>query len=139
MIEYMRLVDKMNTITPSPFYKRMDPALKAKWVKALESGAYVQGRGQLRTKDNTYCCLGVLCEVAGLAWIRRDDGEYAIRDRWAEEEGYETDACARTDSIPSDRCEIFGLTYEAQKKLIDLNDRGQFDFKRIATWIKENL
>jgi len=34
-----------------------------KWVAALESGEYKQGIGQLR-EGNTYCCLGVLCEIA---------------------------------------------------------------------------
>jgi hypothetical protein len=36
-----------------------------KWLTALESGDYKQGHGRLRT-DQGFCCLGVLCEVAGL-------------------------------------------------------------------------
>lgn len=32
-----------------------------KWVKALRSGRYVQGKGQL--KGAGYCCLGVACEL----------------------------------------------------------------------------
>lgn len=43
----------------------MDRVLKDKWVTALRSGQYVQGVGELKTKDGKYCCLGVLCEVAG--------------------------------------------------------------------------
>lgn len=43
----------------------MDAQLKAKWVAALRSGKYEQGRQRLRNGDS-YCCLGVLCEVAGL-------------------------------------------------------------------------
>jgi hypothetical protein len=35
-----------------------------KWLEALRSGKYKQGRGQLVLGD-AYCCLGVLCEVAG--------------------------------------------------------------------------
>lgn len=34
-----------------------------KWVEALESGEYAQGTGHLN-KNNTFCCLGVLCEIA---------------------------------------------------------------------------
>ena len=41
----------------------MDKKLKAKWVKALRSGKFEQGQKALRI-GNTYCCLGVLCEVA---------------------------------------------------------------------------
>lgn len=42
------------------------PANLLKWVEALESGEYQQGRGALRNDDDTYCCLGVACEVSGL-------------------------------------------------------------------------
>ena len=43
----------------------IDPDLKAKWVAALRSGDYKQGQHYLKTPDDTYCCLGVLCEIAG--------------------------------------------------------------------------
>lgn len=33
------------------------------WIDALRSGDYEQGQGALN-KDNKFCCLGVLCEVA---------------------------------------------------------------------------
>lgn len=38
---------------------------RKKWVKALRSGKYDQGRSYLKRSDK-YCCLGVACEVAGL-------------------------------------------------------------------------
>lgn len=41
----------------------MDPNLKTKWVAALRSGEYEQGRSYLN-RDGKYCCLGVLCELA---------------------------------------------------------------------------
>jgi hypothetical protein len=41
----------------------MNPEIKAKWVAALRSGEYKQGRGNLRDKDNAFCCLGVLCDI----------------------------------------------------------------------------
>jgi hypothetical protein len=43
----------------------MDKELKEKWVKALRSGAWKQARGRLCDGD-AYCCLGILCKVAGL-------------------------------------------------------------------------
>lgn len=43
----------------------MDANLKAKWVEALRSGKYEQGELFLR-KNGKHCCLGVLCELAGL-------------------------------------------------------------------------
>ena len=46
----------------------MDKKIKERWVAALRSGEYKQGKGQLVTPDDsgelTYCCLGVLCDLA---------------------------------------------------------------------------
>lgn len=47
----------------------MNPEIKAKWVAALRSGEFEQGRGVLHTRaasgrEDRYCCLGVLCDIA---------------------------------------------------------------------------
>lgn len=45
----------------------MNPQVKEMWVKALRSGEYQQGRGELITmtdEHTKYCCLGVLCDLA---------------------------------------------------------------------------
>lgn len=36
------------------------------WIKALRSGKFNQTREALRRKDNSYCCLGVLCQLNGI-------------------------------------------------------------------------
>lgn len=56
----------------------MDAKLKAQWLDALRSGEYKQGKEMLRTQDNSYCCLGVLCDVVDpdgwdLAWFTYGD------------------------------------------------------------------
>ena len=33
------------------------------WIKALRSGKYPKGKGQLRTLDGKYCCLGIYCKI----------------------------------------------------------------------------
>lgn len=43
---------------------KMDSRIKVLWVEALRSGKYEQGKHALRSADNKYCCLGVLCEIA---------------------------------------------------------------------------
>ena len=40
----------------------MNPKIKEKWVEALKSNKYCQGKNYLRQKDR-YCCLGVLCDL----------------------------------------------------------------------------
>lgn len=44
---------------------QMNPDIKALWLEALRSGEYKQGVGVLHNEtEDTYCCLGVLCDVA---------------------------------------------------------------------------
>lgn len=35
-----------------------------KFIKALRSGKYKQGRTALRRREQAYCCLGVACDVS---------------------------------------------------------------------------
>lgn len=37
--------------------------VRAEWVKRLRSGEYKQGMAALRTEDDRFCCLGVLCDL----------------------------------------------------------------------------
>lgn len=41
----------------------MKQEIKEKWVAALRSGEYAQGRNKLKNNNDSYCCLGVLCDV----------------------------------------------------------------------------
>jgi hypothetical protein len=41
----------------------MNSTIKAQWVAALRSGEYKQGTNYLR-KEDRFCCLGVLCDLA---------------------------------------------------------------------------
>lgn len=40
--------------------------LQRAWIDALRSGKYEQGQGFLKDKHDRYCCLGILCELAGV-------------------------------------------------------------------------
>ena len=95
----------------------MDRKLKAKWLRALRSGKFLQGKDWLKYKDSAgktrYCCLGVLCEVGRI----RSSNEAMIRNR----EG-----------------EVRILDFDAQELLSSWNDRG-VSFKKISKWIEQNL
>lgn len=48
-----------------PFYRLKMTSLLKDWIKALRSRKYDQGRSRLHNPNtNTFCCLGVRCEVA---------------------------------------------------------------------------
>lgn len=42
----------------------MNAEVKRKWVEALRSGKYRQGKNRLRNTKGEFCCLGVLCDIA---------------------------------------------------------------------------
>jgi hypothetical protein len=42
---------------------KMNKKVKKLWVEALRSGEYKQTDGQLRNVHNSFCCLGVLCNL----------------------------------------------------------------------------
>ena len=91
----------------------MDKELKAKWVKALRSGEYAQGTGQLRDGDS-YCCLGVLCEIAKVRFL--SSGEY----------------------LPASLANAAGVDLMVQEELAFMNDNGR-TFRGIAQWIERKL
>lgn len=41
----------------------MNARIKQWWIDELRSGKFKQGRLALRSQNNEYCCLGVLCEL----------------------------------------------------------------------------
>lgn len=102
--------------------QKMDQRIKKLWVEALRGGKWKQGLGQLRAsteRASYYCCLGVLCEIAGVE--------------------YSSDA----EFIPEDS--PVQLDEVVQKYLACMND-GSVEYKllshsfpQIADWIEENL
>lgn len=110
----------------------MNAEIKAKWLEALLSGNYRQGRIFLKrfTGVTKHCCLGVLAEVM------REPFELS-------EDSFETNKIYllyRSSSIlvPGVR-EKCGLDSVAQSKLTDLNDTERRSFTEIADWIEVNL
>ena len=112
----------------------MNPQIKQKWVSALRSGDYQQGRNYLRT-DNGFCCLGVLCDLYGkennVEWNFVNNGHnYEFEEfesylpssvrKWAGVEGYNF------------------LVNNGTETLSELNDTGS-TFEQIADFIEEHL
>lgn len=107
----------------------MDIKTKQKWVKALRSGEYKQGTGQLRNSKAEYCCLGVLCDlVEPNQWHRDANGR-----------GDEADTGMPRSALQ----QKFGLNKPCSRssantiadKLASMNDNGK-SFEEIANWIE---
>jgi hypothetical protein len=60
---------------------KLKPEVKEQWLTALRSGEYTQAQEYLRTADDGYCCLGVLCDLAvkgGVIGEPHQDGPEAV-------------------------------------------------------------
>lgn len=116
----------------------MNPKMKQKWVEALRSGKYEQGKGMLKTGDGNFCCLGVLADINGETWFQtekvvdEDEGGkvtvpcFAFRD---------PTGAVHKDITPSGYC---GVGVEDAQELAQMNDSGT-PFGEIATYIEEML
>ena len=53
----------------------LQKVLIRKWYEALRSKKYVQGESALRPEEETYCCLGVLCDIYNPSrWTKKVEG-----------------------------------------------------------------
>jgi len=132
----------------------MKKDIAKKWIKALRSGKYKQGKGYLKQfndkNEPRHCCLGVLCElyndtmkqnhkktlyteemedaVTGTSFVRFDlvDGGLpkAVR-KWA-------------DIETSLGIFVVDIEYDIEECLADLNDSGK-KFSTIANIIEKNV
>lgn len=113
----------------------MKSEIKEKWIQALESGEYKQGRGGLRNADDTYCCLGVLCGVyakeTGVQWgqAHRSINDYRLLDAEMELPDAVKNWAGLNDRNPT----------IADSNAIDLNDSDELTFPQIAKLIQEHL
>lgn len=100
----------------------MKRELRDRWVEALRSGDYEQGQSFLRN-GNKFCCLGVLCEVAG---VPREDTEWGSGYRLSADEWEDVDLPPRWG----------GLTPRVKQTLMDKNDLYGKSFLEIADHIE---
>lgn len=101
---------------------------KAKWVAALRSGEYKQGRLRLHNADNTYCCLGVAATICGVDM--NIYGSHASIAERAEQQVYGSPL-----NVPVELSDNRML----QKRLWSMNDMENKSFLEIADYIEQNL
>lgn len=106
-----------------------------KWVEALRSGKYKQTKHKLRSKNNGFCCLGVLCNLHAEAhpkFAAKQTDKYSYDGNQELPPGIVTEwAGLSTDTG------FFVDNYGQYFELISLNDNGN-SFKQIADIIEAN-
>lgn len=121
----------------------MNQVVKDKWVDALESDRYEQGRNALCNLEGQMCCLGVLVDLYAqdhnLPWQEpmKVDGQGLEYKTFQCHWGSLPDAVQKwaelVDALPA--VEFNGHT----QTLSTLNDQEELSFKEIAILIKASL
>ena len=87
--------------------------IRNRWLPALRSGGYRQGKRTLRSVDDTFCCLGVACDIYSPdLWNRRDDNEF---------HEYVVDDNSSDAYLPYKVAEYIGISCEGSIKVHDRN------------------
>jgi hypothetical protein len=114
----------------------MSDDLVKKWVAALRSGEYKQGKGYLKYVEGgktLYCCLGVLCELTGPGVVEKREYGEPILDRictkWNEQSCLLPESVKNAAGLYSDCGSFDGGV------LMNLNDSG-IPFNEIADLIE---
>jgi len=102
----------------------MNAQVQERWVEALKSEKYKQGKLHLRDSDDNFCCLGVLCDIFNPNHWKKGKRHYLFL-----EENY----------FPSYEIQVWsGLNKTVMKTLADMNDAGH-SFLDIAHYIKKHI
>tara|TARA_R110000824_G_scaffold210851_1_gene396704 strand:+ start:183 stop:572 length:390 start_codon:yes stop_codon:yes gene_type:complete len=113
-----------------------------KWVDALRSGVYKQGRRSL-CKDEGHCCLGVLCEIAmkdgaAIKKEKSDDKVYFNKhSAMPPTEAYQWLFYNKVDKDSIDKILRYQLKALGSTRLDLLNDSERYTFDQIADVLEE--
>ncbi len=102
----------------------MKRALRDAWVADLRSGKHRQTTGCLHRYKEGYCCLGRLCEVAGIKPVR------FARNGWR----YDGRSSVLPDSLAPELDSKPGQPNQGH--LIKMNDKQGKTFAEIADWVE---
>lgn len=129
----------------------MNPQIKTKWVKALRSNKYRQGRYNLKIAhadgECSYCCLGVLCELYVQEGLGKWEGpEIFMGSRHGYRIGKRRDASYLPKEVrewaglePMEGEHIHSSYAPEQSNLWRMNDTDEKSFEDIADFIEEHL
>lgn len=122
----------------------MNPEVKKLWVDALRNGGYQQGKGCLNNADDgTFCCLGVLCDIAHEAGITSMESAESVDDPYIMY-SYGGNKYA----LPYEVSKWAGLATDDPTLVIEggktfmvsyLNDEEDYTFKQIADLVEAQL
>lgn len=104
----------------------MNEVAKEKWIEALRSGRYTQGKNCLMDTDKAYCCLGVL--------VRVFEEHYGLKfdQKITPANSVEFGSCCSVAAPPEIVIDWIKLKPKHQTLLMNLNDKHGCSFAGIA-------
>ncbi len=113
----------------------MNPEIKKKWLEALRSGEYSQGKSHLKA-ENFYCCLGVLCDLHAKEFAQswqdpNDDGGSIYGESYFGAKNFLPHEVVKWADLPNDN----PRAGEGAMSLSNYNDHG-VSFEDIAGMIE---
>ena len=106
-----------------------------KWLAALRSGEYKQGTQILKSIENKFCCLGVLCDLVAKEYPEDFRWEGPSEGSWFNEFSTEDDSGEKVlvSMYPPRRLyDVVGLLPIDEAKIAKMNDFGRNTFTEIA-------
>lgn len=122
----------------------MKADVKVKWIAALRSGDYEQGKGALH-KDGKFCCLGVLCDLAkkdlNMDWTTLEGAEAGLKlfDNHDDLPPLTVREWAGLSNGNPEVHDVGDDNHEWARPLSDWNDEQDYDFNQIAELINREL
>jgi len=121
----------------------MNKQIKQRWVAALRSGEYTQGRGKLHKFCGSFCTLGVLVDLA----VQDKICEWGENDCCKENEILIDDTRGYYELLPQRVIAWAGLDSDNPRindgdncnSITWMNDEKEYSFSQIATLIEEQL
>lgn len=136
----------------------MNPEVKKKWLEALRSGKYQKATSRLHytrpLEGDSYCCLGVLCELYRIehpneAYWKPSHGDarehtqsFVVEDNFREEYVILPWKIKEWAGLPDSNPEVIINEAMDHKPLAYINDshiKGIYTFEDIAMYIEEQL
>ena len=109
----------------------MNTRITKQWIAALKSGDYKQGYQRLRTRD-TFCCLGVLCNLHAQA-----HPEIAMKESSSAYYLGQDELLPQEVLTWAEMC--YGNLGGSNLILMQMNDIERKNFVEIADFIKEHM
>ena len=106
----------------------MKEEIKDRWVEALRSGEYKQGKKALKM-DGNFCCLGVLCDLHAKE----------VGGDWEDLQNRRAQRYFGCIGLPPYEVQYWAETkHSSGKEIANLNDVQNYTFEQIADWIERN-